>query len=195
MTQIAAQSYVLPSAIVSRADLARLVREIETIDGDLESQKVKAEAAAEGGAVAKPKLPVLSRGLADFLELNKQDLLKDQERMALKEQLRKLKDLAPMVHMTFAVEADPESLQTLVAWLRENAHPQALLSVGLQPSLIGGVYLRTPNHVHDFTMKALFSGKREIVAEHLERLNNPQVVPAPPVEAPAAAAPAAKEQT
>jgi len=159
------QTYILPAALIGRADLARLVREIEAVDNDLESQKVRAQ-----GAQTSYRLPTISRSLSDFLELNKINVADDQARMTVKERLRILKDKAPVVHMTFAVDADPDFLQQLVAYLRANIHPQALISVGLQPSLVGGVYVRTPNHVHDFSIRALLQGKRELIINELEGL-------------------------
>jgi len=165
MSEAASETYVLPSALIGRADLARLVREVETVDGDLESQKVRT-----GGDKTAYHMPTMSQALSDFLDLNKIDVTNVHTRMLMKEQLRKLKDKAPIVHMTFAVEADPESIQKLVAWLRENAHPHTLLSIGLQPALVGGVYMRTPNHIHDFSMRSVFQGKRGVMISQLEGL-------------------------
>jgi len=158
--------FVLPAALIGRADLARLVREVESLDNDLESQKVRAQAAGTGY-----HLPTMSRSLSDFLDLNKINIADDQTRMATKEQLRVLKDKAPIIHMTFAVDADPDFLQQLVTYLRANIHPQTLVSVGLQPSLVGGVYMRTPNHVHDFSIRSLLQNKRDIIMHELEGLN------------------------
>jgi len=154
--------YVLPASLVGHADLARLIREVEAVDGELEAQKVRGTAA--------PRLPVLSEGLSDFLEQNKLDIAEGRTLMELKERLRVLKDHAPVIHLTFATPADPEPLQELVAWLRAEIDPRTLVSVGLQPSLVGGVYMRTPNHVHDFTLKELLAGKREIILKELEEL-------------------------
>jgi F0F1-type ATP synthase delta subunit len=149
------------------------------LDGELESQKVRT------GGKGDYHLPLMSQALTDFLQMNNIEVTKDQARMVMKEQLRKLKDKAPVVHMTFAVDADPESIQKLVSWMRDNAHPQTLLSIGLQPALVGGMYMRTPNHVHDFTMKALFSGKHAALTDKIEELaSDPQVVAAPAQEAP-----------
>jgi len=159
--------YQLPSSLVGRADLARLLREIETVDSDLEAQKVRS---SSNGSKVAYHMPLLSQALSDFLNVNKIDITNEQSRMLVKEQVRSLKDKAPIVHMTFAVEADPDSLQTLVAWLRENAHPHAMLSIGLQPNLIGGVYLRTPNHVHDYSMRALFENSRDVLIKEIEGL-------------------------
>ncbi len=158
--------FALPPALVSKIDLARLIREVEMVDSTLEAQKVR------GYTKEQMRLPTLSRSLADFLELNKLDILDNQKRMILKEDLRVLKDRIPVMHMTFASEVDPESLEYLVAWVRKELHPQALISVGLQPSLIGGVYIRTPNHVHDLSMRALFKGKTELLVKDLEGLHS-----------------------
>lgn len=160
-----AADYKLPPTLVSRVDLARLIREVETIDGDLEAQKVRSQGKAEY------HLPPTSRGLRDFLELNKLDLADDKMRVALKEWLHVLKDKAPIIHMTFAVDVDTEVLQKLTAWVRDNAHPQGLITVGLQPSLVGGVYIRTPNHVHDFSMRSLLQNKRDVLVKALEETN------------------------
>ena len=155
--------YTLPSALIGRADLARLVLEVETVDNDLESQRVRAGAEKSGY-----RMPTMSRSLSDFLDQNKVTITDDQTRMKLKEDLRTLKDTAPVMHMTFAVDADPDFLQELVQWLRKEIHPQALVSVGLQPGIVGGVYLRTPNHVHDFSIKAVLKNKRDIIVHELE---------------------------
>lgn len=156
--------YVLPAAVVRKADLARLLREIETLDSELEAQKVRSK-----GEKVSYRLPNISQGLGDFLDQNKLDITDDQGRMELVEHLRKLKDQAPIVHMTFATEADPESLEKLVAYMRQELHPQTLLSVGLQPSLVAGAYVRTPNHVHDFSVRAMLKEKRGVIAQDLEK--------------------------
>ena len=156
--------YALPSALISRADLARLVREVESVDSNLETQKVKGH-----GEVAY-RMPTMSQGLSDFLAINKLDMADDKGRVKIKEQLAKLKDKAPVIHMTFATVADPESLQDLVAWIRKELHPQALVSVGLQPSLVAGVYMRTPNHVYDFSMRNLMKGKRDVLVQEIAGL-------------------------
>lgn len=166
--------FTLPSALIGRADVARLEREVEKIDNDFSVQKVR-DHAAEGSY----QLGTVSRSLNDFLQLNNTDILDDQQRLKLRSQLRVIKKKAPTIHMTFAVEPDPESLQWIAAWLRKEIHPQALVTVGLQPSVIGGVYMRTPNHVHDFTVRALLATKRDVIAKEIDAILSAPV-PAPP---------------
>jgi hypothetical protein len=165
VTQQAAAPYILPPAIIGRSDLSRLLRELEELDNDLESQRAR----AHGGTVSY-HMPNMSRGLGDFLEMNKMDIANDHLRMEVRTNLRKLKDHAPVVHMTFATDTDPESLQQVVAWIRKEMHPQALVTVGMQPNLIGGVYVRTPNHVHDFSIKAHMKDSRDIIVQALDAL-------------------------
>jgi len=163
-----AVQYALPARVVSRADMTRLVRELETVDNELEQQKARHQ-----GSSGNYHLPTMSQALSDFLEANKLDVSNDHVRMDLKAQLRKFKDHAPVLHMTFATEVDPESMQSITAWVRRELHPQALISVGLQPSLIAGVYVRTPNHVHDLSVRSFMKDSRQLIVDALDHLKEP----------------------
>jgi hypothetical protein len=155
--------FVLPASIVTRIDISHLVKEVEWVDNELTSYNVRSKA----GAHQKDK-PAFTAQLSEFLEKNSLDLDDGRERTALIKQLRLLKDKAPMIHMTFAAQADGESLKKLVAWLRESIHPQAIIEVGLQPALIGGVYVRTPNHVHDLSLRGKLKSGHELLVNELE---------------------------
>lgn len=163
-----AKQYVLPPSLVGRVDVARLLREVEAVDSELESQKVRAQ---EAGKEPTYHLPSVSQALNDFVELNELELTKEKERDIVKKQLQYLKDKAPVMHLTFpAAVDDPESLGRLVAWVRDNIHAQALVSIGMQPSLVGGVYIRTPNKVFDFSLKSALAGKRDLIVKELGAL-------------------------
>ena len=155
--------FVVPPAIVTRADFARVMRELEQVDNNFEAQKARGTGHERGYV-----LPTMSKALSDFLETNKIDLGNDQARMVLRERMRHLNDHAPLIRMTFAGEVDPRSAEQLAAWIRQNLHPQALLAIGLQPSLVGGVYIRTPNHVYDFSLRKQLAGKRAALIEGLD---------------------------
>jgi F0F1-type ATP synthase delta subunit len=105
------------------------------------------------------------------LTLNKLSLEKSTERTELIRQLHIFKDNVPVIHMTFAVEADTESLGQIAQWLRESIHPQAVIAVGLQPGLVAGVYLRTPNHVHDLSLRTKLRTSRGVLLKELEALH------------------------
>lgn len=160
-----AAELVLPASVVSRVDVSRLVQEVERIDNELTSADIRAKSGGSQRAV-----PTLSEALAAFVSDNHVSLDDGGERAALLKRLRLLKDRAPVIHMTFAVEADRESLGQLVAWLRREIHPHAVIDVGLQPALVAGVYLRTPNHVHDLSLRAALQGSRSKLIAELESL-------------------------
>jgi F0F1-type ATP synthase delta subunit len=158
----------LPPALIGKAHLAQLIRELENVENDLEQQKARNQVK---GVEADLHIPTMSKALSDCIELNQVDIVDSQQRMQFKKTLNVTKDKAPVMHFTFASDPDGESLQKLVDWVRTEIHPRALISVGLQPALVGGVYLRTPNHVHDFSLRTLLHGKRDIIVKELEALH------------------------
>ena len=160
-------AFRLPAAVVSRRDLARLVNEAEHIDDELTAAEVRARKTKQ---VAET--PAFSGQFTDFLSDNKLDFAESKVRTDIIKELRVLKTKAPVVHTTFAVPADIESLQTLAAWFRKSVHPQVLLEIGLQPALVAGVYVRTPNHVHDMSLRSALAGKRDVLVKDLEALRH-----------------------
>ncbi|MET0980180.1 MAG: hypothetical protein ABWX90_02910 [Candidatus Saccharimonadales bacterium] len=168
MTESATKTYVdfvLPPSVVSKLDVSRLVDEMERVDNDLTAAAVRAKTGSQA-----PNELVLSDQLTAFLNQNGLKPASSHERTALIAQLRLLKDKVPVIHMTFAVEADRESLQQLTQWLRSSVHPQAVVAVGLQPALVAGVYLRTPNRVHDLSLRAMLDSNHEVLVKDLEAL-------------------------
>jgi hypothetical protein len=168
MTEAAVKTYadlVLPPNVVSRVDVSRILTELEQIDNDLTAITVRA-----GVGVQSQTMPTLSGPLNDFLVQNKLTLKTNKERSEAIKLVRALKDKVPVIHMTFAVTADPESLGKLAQWLRTSVHPQAVISVGLQPALVAGVYLRTPNHVHDMSLRAALKGGHDLLVKELGAL-------------------------
>lgn len=158
------ENFVMPASLVTHLDVAHMVEEVERVDGEMIAAKIRA------GEGAQTVVPVLSEPLSDFLAQNELKLDDGKQREALIKELRLLKDTVPVIHMTFAVTADPESLQQLAQYVRESIDPHAVISVGLQPSLVAGVYLRTPNHVHDLSLRALLQNGRGMLVEELGAL-------------------------
>ena len=157
--------FVLPLSVVSKADVARLVREAEKVDNDLTSAAIHAKV-----GTAEAQRPVLSEQFMEFLQLNKLMLTSSRDRTELIKQMRLLKEKAPVIHMTFATVADPDSLRQLAQWLRTSIHPQAVIAVGVQPGLVAGVYLRTTNHVYDLSLRAALKGSRQVLTKELGAL-------------------------
>ena len=159
------ENFILPPTIVSKVDVSRLVHEVEQVDSILSDAALRT--GTHGSAHIKP---TLSDQLNEFLKYNELTIGTSRERTSLIKELRLLKDKAPVVHMTFATTADRESLEYLVGWLRASIHKQSIVTVGVQPSLIGGVYVRTPNHVHDFSLRNKLKGQHELLLKELRAL-------------------------
>lgn len=158
-------AFSLPPSVITKVDVARLISEMEQLDSDL----VTRDAHIKSGVPITSQL-TLSEPLRDFLAANQLEIGGNSERAALIKLMREFKLKAPVVHITFASQADLESLRKLAMWFREEIHPQSIIAVGLQPSLIGGAYVRTPNHVHDFSLRARLAGHRDIITSEVEAL-------------------------
>jgi hypothetical protein len=161
--------FTLPLSVVSKADVARLVVEAERIDNERMAGAVREKV----GSPTQSEL-AMSQQLADFLSQNQLGTETGLQWGELIKQLRALKENAPVIHMTFAVPADRESLQQLVAWLRSSVHPQAVVSVGLQPALVAGVSIRTTNRVHDLSMRSALKKSHGLLVKELGALRGNQ---------------------
>ena len=157
-----AKSYLLPSSVATKGALSSLLTELERIDNEMTARAVH-----ESDNMPEVEIP---DAVQDFLSLNEFSLDNTNDRSELITQLRMLKRQAPVIHMKFAVETDSASLGTIVSWLRESVHPQAILVTGFQPSLVAGVCVRTPNHIYDMSLRSAFKQGREVLLEKLESL-------------------------
>ena len=158
---------IFPASVVGKLEVSRLIQEVEQIDNDLITFSVHERVGAQNHWQL-----VLSPQLEDLLSLNSVDINDSHQRRQLIVFLRILKDKAPVVHLTFATAVDRESLQKIADWLRSQVHPQVILSIGLQPNLVGGVYIRTENQVHDFSLRSKLDGQSHLIAKQVEALLN-----------------------
>jgi hypothetical protein len=157
--------FALPPTVVSKGDVARLMNELERVDNELTADSVRDKVGVSDHAE-----PVVSEQLRAFLNQNNLTLDNGHDRAEFIKEMRLLKEHAPVIHMTFAVPADGDSLQQIAKWLRDEVHPQTVIDVGLQPALIAGAYVRTQNHVHDMSLRAALSGGHDLLVKELETL-------------------------
>lgn len=151
--------FMLPPSLLGRPDVSRLLREVEAVDYELETQSIR-----EPG---KPlAIPNMSKALVETAQVNKIDMADLNSRKQLITQLRAVKEKAPITHITFAVDPDPSVATYMTAWIRQNLHPTALVTVGLQPRIVGGCVIRTPDHLYDFSLRKQFlDQKPQLIAE------------------------------
>lgn len=82
--------------------------------------------------------------------------------------LRNLK--LPQVHIMLAALPNRPQREALVSWFRTNVSPSLLLSFVADRNLGGGLVVRTPNRVFDYTWKQQLIAGRSKLAEILHRV-------------------------
>lgn len=151
----------LTPAVISQSDVNRLMRELTGLDDFF----VGARTRAAGSTV---QLPRLSRLMDQLSRENDINLLEESNRHKLMSQLETVYKTAPSFHISFAVEPSPKSMERIVEWMRQNVHPQTLLSVGLQPAIAAGCVLRTTNKVFDMSLRNHLRTQTKYLAELLQ---------------------------
>ncbi len=164
----------LPTSVVSRVDLGRLVREVKALDDFLRQAAIRTP-----GSPAK--LPRTSRLLDEIVTVNQLNPLLVQDRTRLLSFLAAVKAQGPVLHMSFSADPSPLFTNKLVDWLRREIHPFALLQVGLQPTIGAGCILRTTSKQFDFSLRQRFASQHEVL---IKKLVGPPARPAEPVFVP-----------
>jgi F0F1-type ATP synthase delta subunit len=137
----------ISSLVVGPSDIARLERELNGLNDFF----VAARARQTGTAMQLPKLTRMLNQLAQENDIN---LLEDAQRSALAQELARIVEQSPTLHISFATEPSPKALEKLVVWIRSNIHQQALIQIGLQPSIAAGCFVRTANKTFDMSLRA-----------------------------------------
>ncbi|MBX4190657.1 hypothetical protein KW794_01070 [Candidatus Saccharibacteria bacterium] len=138
----------LPTGLIGLADVARLNRELNSLDDFFAGAKNRP------AGTASSQVPKISRILQAIASDNKVNLVDENERAQLQKRLSEIYDHAPSIHISFAVEPSPKALEKILVWARQNVHPQTLLQVGLQPGIAAGCMLRTNNKVFDMSLRS-----------------------------------------
>ena len=167
--QVENRQLIWPTSLVTRADLRRLIAEVEVVDNDLLTGQIHQRT---GHGDAQPVS--ISAMLSDFIEVNSANLQSQPARSDLLIELKRLNSRAPIAHLTFAASVKRDVLSRLASWLREKVHPQSLIEVGLQPNLIGGVHIRTTNQVFDLSIRGRLADGRGAIIEQLEAIGGVQ---------------------
>lgn len=156
----------LPPSVVSRSDVSRLIREVEQLINQFVASDVKVRVGEKVESAYRT-----SNQLRELVDMNKLNLDNSTAREGLLFLLRGLKKHAPIVNITLASQVDNNDLEKLIKWFRSEIHKQTILVIGLQPNLIGGMYIRTPNHVYDYSLRTQLEGHRDDIVKQLELIN------------------------
>jgi hypothetical protein len=155
-------AFTLPNLAVSRVDIARLTREVESLEEHLH------QAGLRQTGEASTKLPKTSRTLDELAVANKLNLLEAEARKKLINSLRIISQKAPVVHMSFSVDPSAAFMQKMIIWWRTNIDPYLLIETGLQPNIAVGCIVRTPNHQYNFSLREQLLSQRDQLIKMLE---------------------------
>jgi len=155
------KEFVLPAGIVSPTDVARLLREIESIDNYFRQAAIR-----QGGDDNTP-MPRMSKLMDSLASDNEMNMLQEEHRQHTLTSLEGLHASAPVMHISFSVDPPGSYVQKIVAWIRGNIHAQALVTVGLQPNIGAGCVVRTNNKIFDFSLREYFSNKRDFFVKKM----------------------------
>lgn len=151
----------LSVSIVGLIDVGRVLREVEHLEGLMQSQAIRSEDQAQ---ITVPKQSQL---LDELIQLNQLDVTNHEHRQQLRTFLHDVKKNAPKVHMSFSANPSASFIIELTTWLRKNVHPFVLVAVGLQPGIGAGCVLRTTNKYFDMSLSKSFADSRTILMKYL----------------------------
>ena len=160
MTSSEAEGIQLPLAVVSRTDVSKCLRELESVEDFFHQSALR--------GVQPKDLPTVGRVLDSLAKSNSMSLLKAEDRVKLMQFLARLKVKAPVVHISFPVEASGDFIAQLLEWFRKEIHPHVVLQIGLQPELAAGCVLRTNSKYFDFSFRKHFERSKEKLVAALE---------------------------
>lgn len=148
----------LPLLVATPIDVGRLIRELEVIDNNMLETTLRGE---------RPVAPHISQLMAQSLEMNQLNVLEEADRKLLMQLLTTVREKAPVLHISFSADPNPQFTEKLMAWLRREIHPLVIITVGLQPNIGAGCMIRTTNKYFDLSLKQDFQNKRDMLLEQL----------------------------
>lgn len=151
----------LPLELVSKHDVLRTIRELETIEDFFTQGQIRKDQSA---------LPKLSPLLAAICRDNKVEITDEAQRRHIGDALIAIRDHAPVIHISFAVEPSAQVIQKVILWFRREVNAAALVHVGIQPSIAAGCVVRTTNMYFDFSLRQHLLRNGQLLLDKLRSL-------------------------
>jgi len=146
---------LLPISLTGKKELIKVQRELESLSEAMIATKVSNK------ELGQPRpLPTLSDVTSELVSAN-EIVLDSKSVPELIKQLQAIRDRAPMLRVSFAVEPDRASIAKIVSWFRKEINPGLLLQVGIQPSIAGGCVVQTPGNRYDFSLRKHILGSTD----------------------------------
>lgn len=140
-------TFKLPLQLYSPRQIDAYLIELDFYLTWLREQDVKRRAKA-----AKADASPLTAELTSFLNVftdNKTDDAREVEKAVI--YLKRLKQHAPLVHVTFPTFASASIRESVVEWFRKNVSDEILVAFTVDTSILGGIIVRTVNNIYDYS--------------------------------------------
>lgn len=156
----------LPESLYSPEQLEACQMELEQYIGYRHGEQTKQQLKAKSKSVPMALSPELA------------DLLGGEETAAgisipeLEKWQQQLKDWlqSPVVHLTFAVLPTPGIKRDMVKWFRGQISPHTLLNFSVNRNIVGGLVVRTPGRIYDFSFRHQFLQHQGLITEIMRRV-------------------------
>lgn len=156
----------LPPEIYSRQQLEAVTAELTAGLRRLQQAEVK----QRSGVSAPPPAAQYSPEAAALLAGAAIDPTQAAALETLVEELTKLPDSAPQVHITLAAMPAEGLKKQLAGWLRQNLGPQVLVNFGYHTALLGGMVVRVGSRTFDWSFRRQILAAAPKFAERLSRV-------------------------
>jgi len=138
--------FKIPIGMIGRPQINRALLELDKVDDFLLAASAHQKPKADQSFEITPMLDELAKD-------NGYELTKAADCQTLKGELQKLLKTSPQIQISFAAEPSLKALEPILVWFRTHIHPTLLLQVGLQPNIVAGCVVRTPNKVFDLSLR------------------------------------------
>lgn len=154
----------LPSSIDSPQALEAVRYDIEQLRAWLTDNAIRAKAGSKPAA-EPPRTPQTDEVLTTYFAAKTPTVVK------LTELLSELRSIKPMtVHVTLTTLPGRSLRQQLVEWFRSNCREDVLVSFTADRTIGGGIIIRTPNRMFDYSFRARLNEGRTKIPEILRHV-------------------------
>lgn len=152
---------ILPLSIISRSDIIRLQKAIQSYEDQIHQAKLRGE-----------KVPALTHdpALYELAEANGWQLSLASDRERILDQLDGYQKHPVEVTVSFADRPSEKALGILTRWLRTHINPAILIRVTIQPSIVGGCIIRTTNKVFVFDFRHMLNQADPVLKKEIASL-------------------------
>lgn len=143
----------IPTSIVTMQDIGRMQRELVAINAFFHLANHR----QAGHQASLPRTTTKLENLARQFNCN---LLQQEDRVRLGDELSKIRHSAKPIDISFAAIPSALFLQKIINWLRANIDKNIVINVGYQPNIVSGCVIRTPYRTYDLSVGRKFANAK-----------------------------------